>query len=370
MGRIVEGRWKCPYCKTEEILGRYQSCPNCGRQRDKDFKPTLPKNIKDNYVSDENAKKLNKNPDWLCSYCQSYNSANYDTCTCCGASKIESDKNYFDIQKTKEINNDSKTSTTMSFGNESFDTEHDTKKNTSPKLKSNFLSFVSSSIFKSIILGLVIVLFTTGIIALVKPKEVTMSVTEVSWNRTIDVEKYQTVEESNWSLPQNARLLYSTKELHHYDTVLDHYETKSRKVSKERITGYNTYYTYNDLGNGYFEEEKHSEPIYETYYETEYYEEPVYREDPVYQTKYYYEIDKWLYERSVKTSGKDKSPYWGNLNLASDERESSKSQRYQITGIVNDKKKTYLISFDDWNKIDVGKDVKLKVSFDLAELIE
>ena len=27
MGRIVEGRWKCPYCKTEEILGRYQVCP-------------------------------------------------------------------------------------------------------------------------------------------------------------------------------------------------------------------------------------------------------------------------------------------------------------------------------------------------------
>ncbi len=38
MGRIVEGRWKCPYCKTAEILGRYQVFPNCGRQRDKDFK--------------------------------------------------------------------------------------------------------------------------------------------------------------------------------------------------------------------------------------------------------------------------------------------------------------------------------------------
>lgn len=106
MGRIVEGRWKCPYCKTEEILGRYQVCPNCGRQRDKDFKPTLPKNIKDNYVPDDKAKKLNKNPDWMCSYCQSYNSDNYDTCTCCGASRAESDGNYFDIQKKKTLNSD------------------------------------------------------------------------------------------------------------------------------------------------------------------------------------------------------------------------------------------------------------------------
>ena len=370
MGRIVEGRWKCPYCKTEDILGRYQICPNCGRQRDKDFKATLPKNIKDNYVPDEKAKKLNKNPDWMCSYCQSYNSDNYDTCTCCGASRAESDGNYFDIQKKKTINNDSKTSTTTSTDDEAFNTEADTQKNTFQNLKSTFLSFASSSVFRYIIFGLIIALFTTGFFVLTKPKEVTMSVTEVSWNRTIDVEKYQTVEESDWSLPSSARLLYTAQEIHHYDTILDHYETKSREVSKERITGYNTYYTYNDLGNGYFEEEEHSEPIYETYYETEYYEEPVYREEPVYQTKYYYEIDKWLYERSVKTSGKDKTPYWGNLNLDSDERESSKSQQYQITGIVNNKKKTYLISLDDWKKIDVGKDFKLKVFLDTAELIE
>ena len=45
MGRIVEGRWNCQYCQTKEILGRHQSCPNCGRPRDKDFKPYLPKNM-------------------------------------------------------------------------------------------------------------------------------------------------------------------------------------------------------------------------------------------------------------------------------------------------------------------------------------
>lgn len=370
MGRIVEGRWKCPYCKTAEILGRYQVCPNCGRQRDKDFKPTLPKDIKDNYVSDEEAKKLNKNPDWMCSYCQSYNSDNNDTCTCCGASRAESDGNFFDIQKKKNLNSNSKNSTPTPTAGETSYAEDKNKKNTLKNLKSNFLSFKSSSVFRYIFFGLIIALFITGIIALVQPKEVTMNVTEVSWNRSIDIEKYQTVEESGWSLPSNARLLHSVQEIHHYDTVLDHYETKSREVPKERITGYNTYYTYNDLGNGYFEEEEHSEPIYETYYETEYYEDPVYREEPVYQTKYYYEIDKWLYERSVKTSGNDKNPYWGNLNLDSDERESSKSQQYQITGIVNDKQKTYLISFDDWKKIDIDKDFKLKVSLGTAELIE
>ena len=188
--------------------------------------------------------------------------------------------------------------------------EEDIEKNTPKNSKNKFMNFVSSSSFKFIIIGLVLALFTIGLIALVSPKKATMNVSGVSWSRTIDIEKYQTVNESDWSLPQNARLLYSNEEIHHYDTVLDHYETKSREVAKERITGYNTYYTYNDLGNGYFEEEEHSEPIYETYYETEYYDEPVYKEVAVYQTKYYYEIDKWLYERSVETSGNDKNPYW------------------------------------------------------------
>lgn len=365
MGRIVEGRWKCPYCGTEEILGRYQSCPNCGRQRDKDFKPTLPKNIKENYIPEENAKNLNKNPDWMCSYCQSYNSDNDETCSCCGASRTESSGNYFDIQNnsnSESKNSNSEISVPIS--------EEDIEKNTPKNSKNKFMNFVSSSSFKFIIIGLVLVLFTIGLIALVSPKKVTMNVSGVSWSRTIDIEKYQTVNESDWSLPQNARLLYSNEEIHHYDTVLDHYETKSREVAKERITGYNTYYTYNDLGNGYFEEEEHSEPIYETYYETEYYDEPVYKEVAVYQTKYYYEIDKWLYERSVETSGNDKNPYWGDLNLKSNEREGYKSQKYQITGMVNKKEKTYLVSFDDWNKIDIGKNYTFKVSFDEATLIE
>ena len=45
------------------------------------------------------------------------------------------------------------------------------------------------------------------------------------------------------------------------------------------------------MGNGYFEEETISTPVYETYYETEEYQEPIYRDEPVYAMKYYYDID-------------------------------------------------------------------------------
>ena len=39
--------------------------------------------------------------------------------------------------------------------------------------------------------------------------------------------------------------------------------------------------------------------------------EPVYRQDPVYATKYYYDIDKWVDTgNDYPSSGKDHKPYW------------------------------------------------------------
>ena len=214
-----------------------------------------------------------------------------------------------------------------------------------------------------------------GIAALIflfipKPQEITVQ--GLSWQRSIDIERYQTVEESNWSLPTGARLLYSQEEFSHYEQVFDHYETKTREVSKERVIGYEEYVSgYRDLGNGYFEEITSSRPIYETYYETETYDEPVYRDEAVYRTKYYYEIDKWLYERSVKTSGKDKNPYWGEVKLSSDERISSKRETYSIIGLnKKGKEKSITLSYEDWNSLKVGETVTLNVSFGYGEIVE
>ena len=166
----------------------------------------------------------------------------------------------------------------------------------------------------------------------------------------------------------NTRLEYS-----HSEQVLDHYETKTRQVEKQRISGYESYVSgYRDLGNGYFEEIISERPIYETYYETETYEEPVYRSEPIYRTKYYYEIDKWLYERSVTTSGTDKSPYWGETNLSSDERTSSQSEKYMVKGIdlKTDESISFSLSFEEWSSLDIGQNLHIKISFGHGEIIE
>lgn len=200
-----------------------------------------------------------------------------------------------------------------------------------------------------------------------------VTIQEMSWEYCINIEKYQTVTENNWNLPAGARLLYSQQEFSHYQEVLDHYETRTKQVAKQRISGYEDRVTgYRDLGNGYFEEITTSSPVYETYYETETYQEPIYRNDPVYRTKYYYEIDKWLYERNVKTSGKDKNPYWGEVDLSSVERISSKNEKYLITGVnQKDKQQVLQLSYDDWRSLTVGKTATFKVTLGIyGEIVE
>ena len=54
------------------------------------------------YVSDEEAAKISRNPDWQCSFCGSLNSDNLDSCKNCGATKEESERNYFEMRQQEE----------------------------------------------------------------------------------------------------------------------------------------------------------------------------------------------------------------------------------------------------------------------------
>ena len=361
MGRIIEGFWDCKFCNTTGIRGGIRECPNCGKTRDENT--TFYLNLeKKHYIPKEQEKNFNRNPDWVCQYCNQLNSDSDKVCISCGSSRTKQNLNYFENRNKK-----------IEEKNEKLQQEENNSKeqNSIPDSFSTLSNFVFSKLY-IIIIALVILLGIGGIIYLFIPKEQELTITEMSWQRSIDIEKYQTVEESDWSLPSDAHLLYSQEELSHYEHVLDHYETKTRQVARDRISGYEDYVSgYRDLGNGYFEEIISSRPIYETYYETEIYQEPVYRNEAIYRTKYYYEIDKWLYERSVKTNGVDKEPYWGNVTLYSDERISVKSENYYISGLNKKNKSSKIsLSFDDWNSLEIGQTVKLKVSLGHGKIVE
>lgn len=145
-------------------------------------------------------------------------------------------------------------------------------------------------------------------IALSWSHEIEVQVESFEWERTIRVEENKKIKEEGWSLPQGGELITSFREIHHYEQVLDHYETRTR--TQQRATGTEEYVCgKRDLGNGYFEDKYCTRTTYESYEEE--YQEPIYRDEPVYQTKYSYWIYRWLISKPIVTTGKNQEPIWG-----------------------------------------------------------
>lgn len=352
---IVMGYWDCSYCDAVGIEGTKRDCPGCNRPRGEGVKFYMDKsNVK--YLSSEDSETKGKGPDWLCSYCNSLNSSLVNECTSCGASRQEAEKNYFTMneQTSKSV-----------YG--SNDVE-----NTKPKVskdvdRSGKLSGVN--LLKRIGIPLVAMFSICCLLLAIFTGTKEFTPTSFSWVYDIDIESYETVDESDWSLPDGARLQYTKDEIHHYDHVVDHYETKTRTYSEEVLDGYDTSYEYTDNGDGTFSQHEVQTPRYRTEYREEQYEEPVYKDVPVYQTKYYYEIDKWIHKRTVTTKGNDKNSYWGEVELKDNEREGKHTEQYNVSGKVKNKDKTYGCTKDIWDQLTVGGSYKVKISHgDIVEI--
>ena len=102
MGKIIEGLWDCPFCGNKRIRAGQKTCPDCGHPQDENTKFYMPDEIK--YVSEEEAEKISRNPDWQCSFCGSLNSDDLNVCKNCGATKEDSERNYFEMRQQEEEN--------------------------------------------------------------------------------------------------------------------------------------------------------------------------------------------------------------------------------------------------------------------------
>jgi hypothetical protein len=174
------------------------------------------------------------------------------------------------------------------------------------------------------------------------PVEVKATVAAKEWTRAIERQEYRTVQEEDWSVPQGGRQKRSFRAIRDYRQVLDHYETKTRQVSERVQTGTRTYTCgQRDMGNGYFEDVTCTEPEYTTSYRDETYQDPVYRQEPIYDTKYAYEIEKWLPDDTTWARGDGaKEPAWPTVRMGRNEREGARIQRY-VLRFTDDDGKTY-----------------------------
>lgn len=345
MSKLVMGYWDCPFCGSKGIRGNVVNCPSCGRARgevqfymkDHTEGDTREENERADveYLDEEQAKYVSKNPDWYCSFCNSLNSDNAQFCGNCGASRADSESNYFGmLQKKKE--------------REAAE-EAAQPQTARPQVRSRKPLYILLAVVAALVLFFV---WING-----NKTSGDLKITRIDWTRTIDIEENRMFSESGWELPAGAEQTDARNELHHYDSVLDHYENVEVQRSRQVIDHYETYYTYSDNGNGTFSEIPHERPVYGTEYYTETVQQPVYRQVPRYATKYYYNIWRWVTSRTASASGQDHDTRWPDPALGENEREGQRGETYRFS-VENVKKASdtavYRVDETTWKGLNVG----------------
>lgn len=284
----------------------------------------------------------------MCSYCATQNKAKASYCSNCGndRSKVEDkDLNTFEYD-SKDI---------PRAGARGFDRPGQAPPPSPPKRNKLW----SRLLLIAGVIGAIVLLYGIN-------RSIEVPIVDMSWERQIGLEEYKEVREEGWSTPAGATKIESFKAVHHYDQVLERYETRTRTVRKqvgtERVACGEK-----DLGNGYFETKYCDEPIYENVEET--YEEPIYRQVPIYQTKYRYNIFKWTEAQAMVAAAHDNEPHWPTLdprirNNPSRFREGARREAYQvIIEQPNGKRKSYDVGTAvRFEGLSIGQRLKAKKS--------
>lgn len=321
-GKIVEGVWNCSYCGADKIGGLQKYCPNCGHPQDKNTKFYM--GPAKRYLTEEEMKNVGTDPDWLCEYCGTLSNAKYQYCKNCGAERTSENKDYFEMQDITDSSDNANTNynteqiledwINATEGPTTLLVDDDKVSKTATNIETLQIPKKTSinwlKLGKYIGIGALVVFAIIGLIHLFTPREYEAVIAEKTWERDVVIQEYRTVEESAWDrVPSGGRLLYTTEEIRSYNQVFSHYETKTRQVATQVFDGYDTYTYYTDNGNGTFTEHTSQTPRYHTEYVTETYQEPVYISVPVYDTKYHYEIERWVYDRTEESKGSNNEPY-------------------------------------------------------------
>ena len=142
-------------------------------------------------------------------------------------------------------------------------------------------------------------LFTLFITGCGKVHEVTVA--EMRWERSIDIEIYKWVDDESFTRPPSGAR-----------------NIKTKKVKRG----------YDEDGN------------------------------PVYRKKYFYEIEKWRHERTVSTSGINNTPYWGETNLKEKERESTRYEQYFVKGRNQDEENIeFTLPYEEWCTVEIDETI-------------
>lgn len=307
-------------------------------------------------MSAEESRTKGKGADWLCDHCGNYNSALNTRCSSCGAERGAKDKGYFDVRKEQDARNARNASGTG--------TAADGQKGGQGNRKRGH----SFGAWKIVLIGMLVIAAIIGLTAIIAmPKKRTVTVRDMTWKTSVDVEKYILCDEDDWELPEGATLKTTKQEVHH--TEQEYVGEREETYDSYEVIGSHVEYSYEDNGDGTFSEVANDVDDYG--YVTRTRSVPVYRDKPIYRTKYYYTIWRWKYDRTETAEGGGKTPEYPDPQLTDKERLRKKSVEYEVTCEVKDKEKTYKVEKSIYDKLDIGETYKVRAdSEEIVSIIE
>jgi hypothetical protein len=305
--------WDCAQCNTRGLLGdSHRHCPTCGAAQDpaKRYFPQPGEEV-------EARNHQFVGADWRCVYCSSPNSAAAAHCTNCGAGQ----------DGTKPV--------AIVVDTAAAPASVQVPQPAAPSAKRWWWA-LALLVLAAITLG---VLFTSK-------QDATASVTSRTWQREIQIEQFGPVAGSAWcdSLPGDAYAITQSREQRSTQRIED-----GQTCREERI----------DKGDGTFV--KHRECT------------PRYREQPIYDNRCRYQVNRWHTTRSLK-AGSDTAamPLWPGLGSVNSlgsgmgqglgaERPGARSERYVLS--LQSGGKTWSCDVPEavWAKYTEGANVPVQV---------
>ena len=332
--KTYEMLWDCKYCGTKKLLGlTHRHCPSCGAPQDPSLR-YFPSDAEKVAVQDHEYAGADK----LCPACQNPCSANAKCCGNCGSPL---DKGKAVATRSDQVHGEG-----GSFAGENKEAARADYAAQQGALVPGAKAVVPPPAKGSktlwIVLAVVGVVFSLLLTMCLWKKEVTLAVTAHSWTREIQIEQFASRNESAWcdSMPPDATSVTRTREVRSTRQVADGQTCTTRRKDK---------------GNGTFAEVQECKPKY--------------RDEPVYDQKCSYFVNRWGVSRSEKASGssvKD-NPVWPTVKLTRTgtglgaEREGKHLETYTVV-FTDAGKSTHECAFDQakWSSIADGSKWKGK----------
>ena len=337
--------WDCRFCGTGQLLGlTHRHCPACGAAQDPQYR-YYPSDAQKVAVADH----VFHGADIVCPACATPNSANAGFCVGCGsplqggkaaasrADQVAGPGEGFEGESIRDAKAESRA-------------RRDAMVNTAmgrakPKGMSKGLRL-------GLILGGVALLILAVVLTLVFwKKEVTLTLEGHAWSRSIGVERFEAVSESAWcdQMPAKAYAVTRTKAQRSTKKIPDGEECKMRRK---------------DNRDGTFKEVRECTTKY--------------REEPVYDEKCHFQIDRWVEKRRAEANGskKEPAPSWPEVTLKKPgtckgcEREGQRTERYTLRFVDAEHDETHEcdVPLARWSSTDAGSKWTAKVGMITSSL--